>query len=298
MDVGLLVPQGWKHDYDGWDPTVAWRNSVDLAKQAEQLGFESLWVFDHFHTTPDPTDEITFESFSMLSALAMVTKRVRLGHMVVCTGFRNPALTAKMASTIDVISGGRFELGIGAGWKEDEWRAYGYGFPALRDRIAAFGEHLAIIEAMFAPGHATVEGAYAHVREARNVPKGIQSHIPIIVGGNGEQKTAGYAIRFADELNLLFLSPDEVARRISAIRERAEREGRDPSTLRVSVYVRDDEVREPGQQRIDRLAAFAAAGLDRVVCFPTRWEPTLETQVRFAADCLAAGITLRPTTPS
>src|SRR5262245_59992200 len=119
VQVGLLIPQGWKGEYDGWHPADAWARTVDLAKHAEALGFESEWVFDHFTTVPDPTDEITFESFSTLSALAMVTQRVRIGHMVICTGFRNPALTAKLASTIDVISGGRFELGIGAGWTDD-----------------------------------------------------------------------------------------------------------------------------------------------------------------------------------
>src|SRR6187551_196967 len=205
--VGLMAPQGWKGEYDDWQPASAWARTVELAGQAEGLGFESLWVFDHFHTVPEPTDEITFESFSVLSALAMATQRVRLGHMVVCTGFRNPALTAKLSSTIDVISGGRFELGIGAGWKEEEWRAYGYGFPSLADRMTAFGEHLEIITAMFGPGRATVDGRSASVRGAINVPKGEQAHIPIIVGGNGRQRTAGYAIRFADELNYVFLSP-------------------------------------------------------------------------------------------
>jgi alkanesulfonate monooxygenase SsuD/methylene tetrahydromethanopterin reductase-like flavin-dependent oxidoreductase (luciferase family) len=124
-----MSPQGWKGEYDGWDPADAWARTIELAQHAEESGFESLWVFHHFHTVPEPTDEITLESFSQLSALAMATERVRLGHMVVCTGFRNPALTAKLASTLDVISGGRFELGIGAGWKEEEWLAYGYGFP-------------------------------------------------------------------------------------------------------------------------------------------------------------------------
>ena len=88
MQIGLLVPQGWKGEYDGWDPAEAWSRSIELAEHAEGLGVESLWVFDHFHTVPDPTDEITFESFTMLSALAMVTERVKIGHMVVCTGFR------------------------------------------------------------------------------------------------------------------------------------------------------------------------------------------------------------------
>jgi alkanesulfonate monooxygenase SsuD/methylene tetrahydromethanopterin reductase-like flavin-dependent oxidoreductase (luciferase family) len=135
-------------------------------------------VFDHFHTVPEPTDEMTLESFTTLAALARETQRVRLGHMVICTGFRNPALTAKMASTLDVLSGGRFELGIGAGWKEEEWRAYGYGFPTLGERMAALGDHLEVIRAMLGPGRATYEGRFATVRGAINIPKGIQDHIP------------------------------------------------------------------------------------------------------------------------
>jgi len=142
MQVGLMAPQGWKGEYDGWEAADAWARTIELARQAEALGFEALWVFDHFHTVPTPTDEITFESFSVLSALAMATERVRLGHMVICAGFRNPALTARMASTIDVISGGRFELAIGAGWKEEEWRAYGYGFPTLSERMGMLGDQL------------------------------------------------------------------------------------------------------------------------------------------------------------
>ena len=293
MQVGLMSPQGWKGEYDGWQPADAWRRTVELAHQAEALGFESLWVFDHFHTVPRPTEEITFESFSVLSALAMATERVRLGHMVVCTGFRNPALTAKLSSTVDVISGGRFELGIGAGWMEHEWRAYGYGFPTIGERMAAFGDHLAIIKAMFEPGRASYEGEYAHVRGAINVPKGMQApRIPIIVGGNGRRVTAGYAIRFADELNFVFLTPDEIAERMVAVRARCEAEGRDPATLRFSLYSRDEEMRDTGQERVDLLARFAAIGLDRIICFPTRWSPTAEAQAAFADDCIAAGLTL------
>ncbi|MBI3749178.1 MAG: TIGR03560 family F420-dependent LLM class oxidoreductase [Chloroflexi bacterium] len=293
MQVGLMAPQGWKGEYDGWDPAAAWARTVELARNAESLGFESLWVFDHFHTVPDPTDEITFEGFSVLTALAMATERVRLGHMVVCTGFRNPALTAKLSSTIDVISGGRFELGIGAGWKEEEWRAYGYGFPTLGERMAALGDHLEVIRAMFGPGRAAYEGRYAHVRGAINVPKGLQQpRIPIIVGGNGQRVTAGLAIRFADELNYVFLSPVEVAERIAAVRTRCETEGRDPATLRFSLYTRDEQMREAGQARTDVLGELATVGLDRIVCFPTRWAPTVEAQEAFAEDCRAAGLTL------
>jgi len=293
MQVGLMAPQGWKGEYDGWDPADAWARTVDLARHAEALGFESAWVFDHFTTVPDPTDEITFESFSTLSALAMATERVRLGHMVICTGFRNPALTAKMGSTIDVISGGRFELGIGAGWKKDEWEAYGYGFPPIGERMDAFGDDLEVITRMFAPGRASYEGRHAHVRGAINIPKGIQQpRIPIIVGGNGERRTAGYAIKFADELNYVFLEPDEIAKRMVEVRQRCEEEGRDPSTLRFSQYVRDEDVRRAGSARVDLIARLAEIGLDRLVAFPTRWSPTADAQAAFAEDCAKAGVEL------
>ncbi len=292
MQVGLMTPQGWKGEYDGWDPAAAWQRTIELAVDGEALGFESLWLFDHFHTVPDPTDEITFESFSSLAAIAMVTSRVRLGHMVVCTSFRNPGLTAKLTSTLDVISGGRFELGIGAGWKEDEWLAYGFGFPPIGQRMDVFEEHLEIITRMLAPGHATFEGSHAQVRDAINEPKGIQAHIPLIVGGNGRERTAGLAVRFADELNFVYLGTDEVRVRMSEVRARCERVGRDPSTMRFSLYVEDEDVRYPGQQRVDILAGYAAVGLDRVVCFPARWDPTPDAQARFAEDCRAAGLVL------
>ena len=295
MKVGLMAPQGWKGEYDGWEPAAAWARTVELAQNAEALGFESLWVFDHFHTVPEPTDEITFESFSQLSALAMVTERVRIGHMVICTGFRNPALTAKLASTIDVISGGRFELGIGAGWKEDEWLAYGYGFPPTPERLDILGEHLEVITRMLAPGRATWEGERVQVRDAVNEPRGIQTHIPLIVGGNGRRRTAGLAVRHADELNFVFLDPDEVAERMIDVKAKCVQAGRDPDSLRFSVYTRDEDFLQPGPDRVELIRRFADVGVDRLVCFPTKDDPTTEAQTRFAEDCLAAGIDLEGT---
>jgi F420-dependent oxidoreductase-like protein len=292
MKVGVMSPQGWKMEYTGWDPAKAWANTVELAKQAEELGFESLWVFDHFTTVPEPTDEMTLESFSQLSAVAMVTQRVRLGHMVICTAFRNPALTAKLASTIDVISGGRFELGIGAGWKKDEWLAYGYGFPPIGERMSTFEEHLEVISRMLAPGHATYEGERVHVRGAINEPRGIQEHIPIIVGGNGRVRTAGLAVRFADELNLVYVGAREVVERMTEVKAKCEVAGRDPATLRFSLYTYDEDYRHVGQARVDLIGELAETGLDRIICFPTKYEPSLDAQAAFAQDCLAAGIAL------
>jgi F420-dependent oxidoreductase-like protein len=292
MKVGLMAPQGWKGEYDGWGAAEAWQRTVELATQAEALGLESLWVFDHFHTVPEPTDEITFDSFSVLAALAMATGRVRLGHMVICTGFRNPGLTAKLASTLDVISNGRFELGIGAGWKADEWLAYGHGFPPVAERLAQLGDHLEVITRMLGPGRATYAGAYARVDRAINVPKGIQPHIPVIVGGNGRRTTAGLAIRFADELNLVFLDADEVRVRIAEVRARCEEAGRDPGSIRFSLYALDEDMRPRGQRRVDALGELASVGLGRLVAFPTRWDPTTAAQAAFAEDCRAAGIVM------
>ena len=291
MKVGLMAPQGWKGEFDGWDPAEAWARTLELAADAEAQGFESLWAFDHFHTVPEPTDEMTLESFSVLTALAMATRRVRLGHMVICTGFRNPALTAKMASTIDVISGGRFELGIGAGWKEEEWRAYGYGFPTIGERLAALRDHLEVITRMLEPGRATYRGEYASVAGAINLPKGLQTpRIPIIVGGNGPNVTMRIAVRFADELNLVYVGPARVAELLELARQRCEEADRDPATLKVSLYTSDDHIRTPGQPTVDLLGALQELGLSRAICFPGRWSPEREAQARFAEDCRAAGV--------
>jgi alkanesulfonate monooxygenase SsuD/methylene tetrahydromethanopterin reductase-like flavin-dependent oxidoreductase (luciferase family) len=207
VEIGVVVPQGWTGEYDGWHPRRAWERTLAVTLHAERLGFQSVWVFDHFQTEPEPTDELTFESFTTLAALAASTERVRLGHVVICTAYRNPALTAKMIGTLDVISGGRMELGIGAGWKEDEWRAYGYGFPDTKTRLATLADHLEVITRMLAPGRATFAGTYASVADAINVPRGLQEpRVPVMVGGNGPRVTWRLAARFADELNLDWLA--------------------------------------------------------------------------------------------
>ncbi len=294
MQIGVMIPQGWKYEYNGWDPAKAWQRTLELARDAEELGFESEWVFDHFHTVPDPMDEITFESFTTLTAMAAVTSRVRLGHMVICASYRNPALVAKLGSTLDVASGGRFELGIGGGWKEDEWLAYGYGFPPIGDRLGVLRDALEIITRMWAPGTATYEGKYHSVKNAYNNPKGVQKpRPPIIVGGNGKDVTMRLAAKFADELNLVYVGPEEAAELIPIARSRCEEIGRDPATLRISLYCADEDIEKPGQERVDFIGRCAELGLVRLIAFPTRYGPDVETQGRFAEDCLAAGIRLQ-----
>ncbi|TMB53999.1 MAG: TIGR03560 family F420-dependent LLM class oxidoreductase, partial [Chloroflexi bacterium] len=281
-----------------WEPAAAWKRTVEVARAAERIGFESIWLFDHFHTVPRPTDELTFESFTALSALAALTERVRIGHIVICNGYRNPALTAKMASTLDVISGGRFELGIGAGWKRDEWLAYGYGFPATRERLAALGDGLEVISAMLAPGrttHATYEGEHASVRDAINLPKGLQSpRIPIMVGGNGPEVTWRLAARYADELNVDGMSPVELREALPVVRSRCEEIGRDPDSLRVSLHVwwGDDAWRAPGQRRVDFLGEVAALGLSRIIGLLQATTDADDPLEELAVDARQAGLAL------
>jgi F420-dependent oxidoreductase-like protein len=298
MKLGVIVPQGWTGEYDGWEPERAWARTVEVAQQAERLGFESIWLFDHFHTVPKPTDELTFESFTSLAALAALTERVRLGHIVICNGFRNPALTAKMAATLDTISGGRFELGIGAGWKRDEWLAYGYGFPETRERLASLHDGLEVISRMLEPGkhiHATFEGEHHAVRDAINLPKPVQTTgMPIMVGGNGPKVTWRLAARYADELNVDGLSPDEVREALPTIRARCEEIGRDPDSLSVSVHAwwGTPEWSSAGPARQDLLRAYADLGVSRVMGLLQRSAETDEALEELAADAAAAGMEL------
>jgi F420-dependent oxidoreductase-like protein len=298
MKLGIIVPQGWTGDYDGWEPERAWARTVAVAQQAERIGAESIWLFDHFTTTPRPTDEITFESFTSLSALAALTERVRLGHIVICNGFRNPSLTAKMAATLDTISGGRFELGIGAGWKRDEWNAYGYGFPETKERLAMLHDALEVISRMLEPGrdvHATYRGQHHSVADARNMPKPVQeSGMPIMVGGNGPRVTWRLAARYADELNLDGMSPDEVREAMPTIRARCEEIDRDPDSLDVSVHIwwGTPEWRMAGVARQELLAAYADAGVSRVMGLLQESADTDEALDAVAADARAAGMEL------
>ena len=299
MKVGIVVPQGWVLEYRGWEAAAAWARTVAVAGEAERLGFESLWMYDHFHSWPRAQETIVFEPFVALTALAALTTRVRIGHIVICTGFRNPALTAKMISTLDVISGGRAELGIGAGWKQEEWEAFGYDYPGTRERLAALRDHLEVITRMLEPdgGRASFEGTYARVAGAINQPKPLQRpRVPVMVGGNGPEVTWRLAARFADELNLDGMTPPEVAEALPVIRARCEQIGRDPASLAVSVHTWRESpgVSTAGAERVDLYAAYAELGVARVQSFIDGMVDGPEALEAFAADARAAGVSLEP----
>jgi len=291
VKIGLTLPQGCDREYLGLDAATAWARTVEVARWAEERSFESLWVYDHMQVDPPPEEAPVFEPFVELSALAMATSRARLGHLVLAAAYRNAGLTAKAISTLDVVSGGRAILGIGAGWKEDEWLAYGYGFPSAGERLAILADHLEIISRMLGPGRATWNGVHAHVRDAIHEPKGLQRpRIPILVGGNGPNVTWRLAARFADELNLDALTPSQVEAALPVIASRCAEIGRDPASLAVSVHIWGEADAPPGAERRQRLRDYAGLGLSRAIVqgfAAVRDEHALDEVVE---DCLAVGM--------
>ncbi|HEX3961558.1 MAG TPA: LLM class F420-dependent oxidoreductase [Trebonia sp.] len=202
MRFGLFVPQGWRLDLAGISPAEHWTTMLDIARTAETALFESVWVYDHFHTVPVPTQEATHEAWSLMAAFGAATSRVRLGQMCTCMAYRNPAYLAKVAATVDLISGGRAEMGIGAGWYEHEWRAYGYGFPSAGDRIAMLDEGVQIMRQLWATGNATFQGKHYQVDGAICQPLPLQEGgIPLWIAGGGEKKTLRIAAKYAAYTN-------------------------------------------------------------------------------------------------
>lgn len=225
MRFGLFIPQGWRHDLVGIEPAQHWGVMAGLARRADGIrDWESIWVFDHFHPVPHPTQEAVHEAWSLMAAFAGVTGRVRIGQMCTCMSYRNPAYLAKVAATVDVISEGRLEMGIGAGWYEQEWRAYGYGFPGAGERLARLREGVEIFQQMWTTGTATYAGKHYQVDGAMCFPQPLQgtafegsarNGIPMWIAGGGEQKTLRIAAEYADYTN--FLGTPEVFKHKSEV---------------------------------------------------------------------------------
>ncbi len=202
MRFGMFIPQGWRLDLVGVDVSDHWPTMLRVAQLAEAGPWESVWVYDHFHTTPVPTSEATHEAWTVMAALAATTSRVRLGQMCTCMGYRNPMYLAKVAATVDVISAGRAEMGIGAGWYEHEWNAYGYGFPSAGDRLGQLADGVEIMQQAWQNGVATHSGEYYQVDGALCYPRPVQEGgIPFWIAGGGEKKTLRIAAQYAAYTN-------------------------------------------------------------------------------------------------
>jgi F420-dependent oxidoreductase-like protein len=310
ISFSIFLPTGFGHEFARVaDPVEAFESVVRLAKAADPLGYHTLWAPDHLVTIP-PSQDFVFEAWSVITALARETSRVRLGQLVTGNGYRNPALQAKLASTVDVISHGRLSFGIGSGWYEPDYVGYGYEFGTAGDRLRKLGEAVQVIQSMWTEKEATFEGRYYRVQGAINQPKGAQApRIPMMIAGGGEKVTLRLVAEYADACNMLE-SPAGLAHKYAVLRKHCDDIGRDYDGIRRTATTvciirdTDEEARAsvpPGLEFAypgdvgsyglvgtvetvrERIAAYAEVGVQElIVGFE---DPTSVEQVqRFAAE--------------
>ncbi len=228
MKFGMMAPQGWRMDLvDIADPVEQYEAMTTVAKVADEGGWDAIFLYDHFHTVPKPEHETTFECWTATATLARDTKRVKLGQMVGCNGYRNPALYAKIASTVDVASHGRLYAGFGAGWYKHEWEAYGYEWPETPERMARFKEAVEIVHKMWTEDYPEFSGKYYHIDKPINEPKGAHGKIPLWIGGSGPKVTLRLVAKYGDASNFGPGTPDTVSPKIEILKQHCENEGRD-----------------------------------------------------------------------
>ena len=254
---GVFIPQGWKMELAGIEGAQAqWQTSVDVAVLAEKLGYDSIWVYDHFHNVPKPAQEAVFECWTTIAAISQRTSRIRLGQMVGCNSYRNPGLLAKITSTVDVISGGRLDWGIGAGWYESEYKGYGYEFAKPSDRIGMLRETVEIVKSMWTNAETNYDGKYYKMSRANCDPKPLQQPTPPVwIGGGGEQLTLRVVAEHADVSNF-GSSLEEFTKKRAILQDHCRIIGRDEDTIRKTisseVFIREteNEIIEAGSKNL------------------------------------------------
>ncbi len=304
---GVFVPQGWRMDLQEIaDPVEQYEAMTRVAKAADALpAYDSIWVYDHFHPIPVPVSATVFEAWTITAALARDTRRVKVGQMVTCLGYRNPALLAKMASTVDVLSHGRLYCGVGAGWYEHEWHAYGYDFAETRERMAAFREATEIIVKMWTEEEPTYAGRYHRIEKSINQPKGARGRPSLWIGGSGEQVTLKLVARYADACNI---GGDAATLRhkLAVLRNHCDTVGRNYDEIIRSTSMEDVVLTRPGEtaeaateraksatgvsfagttaQMADRIAELVEAGANYVLVSFPRIAYDHEPLYRFAEE--------------
>ena len=204
MRFGLFIPQGWRLDLVDIPTASQWGVMRDLATYADGGPWDSLWVYDHFHTVPVPTGEATHEAWTLMAAYGATTSRIKLGQMCTAMSYRNPVYLAKVAATVDIISGGRVQMGIGGGWYEHEWRAYGYGFPSAGVRLGRLDEGVQIMRSAWRDGRVSFDGKHYQADGAIVAPKPLQDNgIPLWIAGGGEKVTLRIAAKYAQYTNFV-----------------------------------------------------------------------------------------------
>ena len=265
--LGLQIPN---FNFPGVEEAELFERLSDIAVTAESSGFDTVLVMDHLHQIRGvgPPENWMLEGNTILPALAARTERVNLSLLVGAVTYRNPALHAKITTTLDVISGGRAIHGIGAGWNVDEATAYGYDFPPLGERFERLEDHLNIARAMFTQERATYEGKHHSVHEAFNNPKPIRGDIPIMIGGSGEKKTLRMVAQYADASNF-FGDPERMRYLIGVLESHCERLGRDPAEItktRLGTVIIAD-TQEEAERRLEVLRERAGIPPERLATF-------------------------------
>lgn len=236
VKFGLFVPQGWKLDLVGIeDPFAQYEAMSKVGQVAEEVGFDSIWLYDHFHTVPIPTPESTFEAWTATAGLVRDTKTIQVGQMVTCNGYRHPAVLAKMASSVDAMSNGRLICGLGAGWYEHEWNAYGLEYPETPVRMGMFREACEIVSRMWTEDDVVFNGKYYHIDKPINLPRGKrQPHPEFWLGGGGEKVTLKLVAKYADGCNIGGGNPDVIKQKIEVLKGHCETLGRDINEITIS----------------------------------------------------------------
>ena len=252
MDLGVMI-EG--QEGLGWE---LWRRIVRVT---EDTGFESLWRSDHFHSLSGPRDRDALETFISFVVAAEESERIRFGPLVASMTFRHPSLLARMAAQLDELSGGRFILGVGAGWNVGEHEAFGLPFPSLRERMDRLEEGIQVVLALLGDEPASFEGRYYQLREALSYPKPLQRPLPLLIGGRGERRTLQMAARYAQEWNFAGIELDEYRRLASVLARHCDEAGRDPADVRHSQMAGFVIGRDEAEQRshLERIAVQAPA---------------------------------------
>ena len=259
---------------------TGWADMLAVWQAADDIDiFESGWTFDHFYPIFSDSTGPCMEGWITLTALAQATRRLRMGTLVTGIHYRHPAVLANMASTLDIVSGGRLELGIGAGWNEEESGAYGIDLGTPRQRSDRFEEACEVIVGLLTRETTTVNGTYYQVTNARNEPKPIQQPLPVCIGGSGEQRTLRTAARFAQHWNYLGGTPADFTRKREILHQHCEDVGRDPNEILLSTHLTyTDDAKATAEQG----AAMAEVGVDLGIVYlrppldPSVLEPLAE----------------------
>lgn len=245
---------------------TTWQAMLDVFKAADDIDvFESGWTFDHFYPIFSDHTGPCLEGWVATTALAQATTRLRVGLMVTGNPYRHPAVLANMAATLDVISNGRLELGIGAGWNQQECDAYGIDLPPLKERFDRFDEALAVITGLLTNETTDFDGRYYTLTDARCEPKGVQRpHPPITIGGGGEKRTLRSVARFAQHWNMAGGPPEVFAHKLGVLREHCAAIGRDPAEITTSTQLRLAPGDDP-KMVAEQAATYAEVGCDLIV---------------------------------